>query len=147
MLKARRLLCAGMRRLAAALSAFAVACAAPPIADPTIPMLAQAPTRAYEEIAPVAARGDPGTPLPYVYDELRRKAQALGADAVIRTTQQNRLERAPAPYDPPDAPLLGNAYPGVLDSTQPGGFPPAGRGLRTRGRVYVVEGMAIRYRD
>ena len=110
-------------------------------------MLSEAPQRPYEAIAPLAVRGDPGAPLPYVHEALRREAQALGADAVIRTGQRSGLQRRPAPYDRPDPPLIGNAYPPVLDATQPGGFAPAGRDLRVRGRYYEVEGTAIRYLD
>ena len=111
------------------------------------PMLQTPSERPYEVVGRLHVRGDPGEPVRHVHDELRWRANALGADAVVKTGESELPEHAPAPYDPPDRPLLGNAYPGPLRSLEPGAFPPAGRDLKVRGRYYVVEGIAIRYLD
>ena len=117
-----------------------------PPAPPQAEMLSQPPQRPYEDIARIEARGEPGTHRRLVYDELLRKADALGADAVVRLEEYTLQNRTPAPYDPPQRPLLGNAYPGPLQSFDPGAFPPEGAELRVRGPYFVVEGLAIRYK-
>lgn len=112
-----------------------------------VPMLQTQPARPYEAVGRLQVRGDPGEPVQYVHDELRWRASALGADAVWKTQERALVDQEPAPYTPPDRPLLGNAYPGPLRSLEPGAFPPAGRDLKVRGRYYVVEGIAVRYLD
>lgn len=114
---------------------------------PQARLLAEAPARPYEEIARIEARGAPGTNPHDAYAELREKAGALGADAVIRVAQRRRHDATPAPYEPQDRPRLGNAYPGPLGALEPGAFPAEGADLRIRGSYYVVEGIAIRYLD
>lgn len=113
---------------------------------PSAEILSEAPPRPYEALGRVQARGAPGTHRRLVYEELRRKADALGADAVVKLEEHTREALAPAPYDPPQRPLLGNAYPGPLQSFEPGAFPPEGADTRIRGPYLVVEGLAIRYR-
>jgi hypothetical protein len=115
-------------------------------APPRAELLAEAPRRAYEEVAWVQARGAPGTHRDLVYDELRRKADALGADAVLKPVERTLHDHTPAPYDPTQRPLLGNAYPGPMQVFEPGAFAPGGADLRVRGPYYLVEGMAIRYK-
>jgi hypothetical protein len=134
----------------AALAVCALALAAcasvepPPL--PRTELLAEAPERPYESVGRIAARGEPGMHRRLVYEALRRKADALGADAVLKLEERTLQQRAPAPYDPPQRPLLGNAYPGPLQSFDPGAFPPEGAQLRVRGPYFVVEGLAIRYK-
>lgn len=123
------------------------ACAAPAPERALVPLLQTRPVQPHEELAYLEARGDPGAPVRYAYDALRWKAGAIGADAVVKTGQRSLADQTPAAYDPPDRPLLGNTYPGPLESFEPGAFPPAGEGLKARGRYYVVEGIAIRYVD
>lgn len=110
-------------------------------------MLAQKPDRPYEEIARLEVRGEVGAAPQQLYDELRERAHALGADAVVPIDQHALSDATPAPYDPPQRPLLGNAYPGVFSAFERGAFPPEGFEVRTRGRYYVVEALAIRYLD
>ena len=111
--------------------------------EPQARLLAEVPQRPYDEIARIEARGAPGTNPRDACAELREKAGALGADAVIKVAQRRRHDATPAPYEPP----LGNAYPGPLGALEPGAFPAAGADLRIRGPYYVVEGIAIRYLD
>jgi hypothetical protein len=66
---------------------------------------------------------------------------------VVKTGERALVDATPAPYDPPDRPLLGNAYPGPLRSLEPGAFPAEGARMKVRGRYYAVEGIAIRYVD
>lgn len=110
-------------------------------------LLAEPPQRPYEKIARIEARGAPGAQPRHAYDELRDRAGALGADAVIKAGEHRLRDATPAPYDPPDRPLLGNAHPGPLGVFDAGAFPPAGADMRVRGPYYVVEGVAIRYLD
>ncbi|HEX6267244.1 MAG TPA: hypothetical protein VFZ81_10145 [Burkholderiales bacterium] len=132
----------------AAATAFLTSCAAPaPPPRSLVPLLEERPAQPHEVLAHLEARGDPGAPVQYAYDELRWKANAMGADAIVKIEQRSLSDEAPVPYDPPDRPLMGNAYPGPLHDLEPGAFPPEGRDLRARGRYYVVEGVAIRYRD
>jgi hypothetical protein len=124
------------------------ACAAPPVErGRMVPLVGEPPPRAYEEIARLEVRGDTGAPVQHAYDELRWRAAALDADAVIKTGERTHVDRTPAPYDPAERPLMGNAYPGPLGVFEPGAFPPAGEGLKARGTYYEVEGIAIRYVD
>ena len=138
---------AAAMRAAAAFCAIALAACASvePPAPPQAALLAEAPQRAYQEIGRVVVRGEPGTHRRLVYQELRRKADALGADAVIELDARTLRALAPAPFDPPQRPLLGNAYPGPLQAFEPGAFPPEGDDMRVRGAYLVVEGLAIRY--
>ena len=137
-----------LKRFAGACVLALGACAAPQGAvERQVVLLAEAPQRPYEEIARIEARGAPGTQQPDAYAELREKAGALGADAVIKLAERRRHDATPAPHDPPDRPRLGNAYPGPLGAFEPGAFPAEGADLRIRGPYYVVEGIAIRYLD
>lgn len=111
-----------------------------------IQLLGGRPDRPYDEIGRIEARGSPGEQRSFVYQELRNKARALGADAVIEFEERTRMDRLPA-TDAGEAPRLGNAYPGVLRKTEPGAFPPAGFDVQAGGRYYEAEGIAIRYRD
>jgi hypothetical protein len=130
-------------------AALAAACAAPSPSPSgsRVALLDERPRRPHDVVARLEVRGDPGVPVEHAYGELRWKADALGADAVVKTAERSRLARAPARYEPPDRPLLGNAYPGPLRDLEPGAFPPEGRKLKVRGKYYVVEGLAIRYVD
>jgi hypothetical protein len=135
-----------MKTAAAALLIALAACAAVEPAPPRAALLAEPPDTSYEEVARIEARGQPGTHRRLVYEKLRRKADALGADAVLKLEERTLHDGTPAPYDPPQRPLLGNAYPGPLQVLEPGAFPPKGASLRVRGPYYVVQGMAIRYK-
>lgn len=108
-------------------------------------MLDERPARAHQVVGRVEARGAPGTNVRFVYDELRRKAEALGADAVVRVEQRKHTDAAPLPSGPQEWPQLGEAYPGPLDKLEPGALPSYGFDVQTRGPYYVVEGLAIRY--
>jgi hypothetical protein len=125
------------------------ACAAPEsrVERDRIPLLTERPERPHEVIASVEARGFPGTHLAYVYDDLRRKALALGADAVVRVEERTHTDAVPPPSDSQDRPAIGNAYPGVLGIFEPGALPPAGFDVQTSGPYYVVDGLAIRFLD
>lgn len=134
------------RRFPVVLAVLVAACASPAPAS-LVPLLAEAPSQPYELVARLEARGDPGEPIEYAYDELRWKANALGADAVVKTEARALVDRTPPTTPPPERPLLGNAYPAPLRSLEPGAFPEAGRDLKVSGQYFVVEGLAIRYRD
>lgn len=128
------------------LAALTAACAsAPRPPEQPVAVLEEEPGRPHEVIAQVTARGIPGASIALVHDKLRDKARSLGADAVIAVETRQHFDATPAPYDPPQRPLLGNAYPGPLHSFDPGSFPPEGFNVRSRGPYYVAEGLAIRY--
>jgi hypothetical protein len=134
------------RALAAALAVALAACtAAPERAPPRVTLLDQKPQRGHVVVGTVRAQGYPGQPLGSVYEVLRESAQELGADAVVALEERVRVDATPAPYDPPQRPLIGNAYPGPLQDFEPGAFPPEGSRVRSRGEYYVVEGLAIRF--
>jgi hypothetical protein len=105
--------------LSVALATILSACAAPAPDHALVPLLENRPAQPHEELAHLQARGDPGAPLRYAYDEL-----------LIRPT--GRFWATP---------------PGPLENFEPGAFPPAGEGFKSRGRYYLVEGIAIRYVD
>jgi hypothetical protein len=109
-----------------------------------VELIGGAPGRPYDEIGRIEARGKPGEHRSYVYQELRNKARALGADAVIRIEERSGLERLP-PAGAGEAPLMGNPYPGPVQSFERGAFPSAGFDVRVGGRYYEVSGVAVRY--
>ena len=109
-----------------------------------IELLGGTPGRPYEEIGHIEARGRPGEHRRYLYQELRNKARALGADAVMSVEERTREDRMPA-RDAGEAALLGNAYPGPVRRLEPGAFPPAGSDVQVSGPYYEVHGIAIRY--
>lgn len=110
-----------------------------------IELLRGAPARPYEEIGAIEARGRPGEQLGFVRQELRNKARALGADAVIELDERSAFHGAPGREAEPD--LLGNAYPGPVHRVDPGSLPAYGFELQTGGRYYELRGVAVRYTD
>jgi hypothetical protein len=108
-----------------------------------IELIEGAPGRPYDEIGRIEARGRPGEHRSYVYQELRNKARALGADAVIRIEERSAIERLPPPRAG-EAPLMSNAYPGPLQRFERGALPSAGFDVRVGGRYYEVSGVAVR---
>lgn len=90
------------RWLALFAAAVATACAAPqpdvvrapgaPVYAPTltVDMLDAPPARPYAEIGVIDAPGEPGALRTQVLAQIREKARALGADAVILTDQSRR---------------------------------------------------------
>jgi hypothetical protein len=122
------------------------ACAAHAPAPEPVPLLTELPDRPHEVLGRVEARGAPGANVRHVYEDLRQKAGALGADAVVELVQRKRYDAAPARSDP-QRPELGQAYPGPLEALEPGYFPSYGFDVRTSGTYYVVAGLAIRYNE
>jgi hypothetical protein len=136
------------RLLLSALLLGLAACAVPtPNPGRPVALLQAEPERPHEVIGKVEARGTPGDNLRRVHEQLRDKARALGADAVVEVEVRQHFDATPAPYDAPQLPLPGNAYPGPLHSFEPGAFPPAGFDVRARGSYYVIEGLAILFLD
>jgi hypothetical protein len=90
-----------------------------------IELLGGKPDRPYDAIGRIEARGRPGDRRSYARQELRNKARALGADAVIFVEE----------------------HPGVLRKTQPGAFPHYGFDVQTGGVRYELRGLAVRYTD
>ena len=114
----------------------------PPASPPAI-WLQSAPERPYREIAPLQVQGRPGEHVTLVRRELQRQAAAMGADAVVETGVERRVDRTPAPIDAPPG-LFANAYPGALHALEPGGAPLAAP-VDTRGVYYTVHGIAVDY--
>lgn len=110
-----------------------------------IELLGGAPARPYEAIGEIEARGSPGEHRRYVHQELRNKARALGADAVIEIVERSEMERVPGREGSED--LLGNAYPGVVHRALPGSLPAYGFDVQSGGRYYELRGLAVRYTD
>lgn len=132
------------------MAGLAACVAAPPVDEvpgASVELLSEAPKRPFETVAQLEVRGAVGANRAQVYRALRAKAHALGADAVLHVEERAATDAAPAPYGPPDRPLLGNAYPGPLHALEPGAFPPGGSLSSVRGRYLVLEGRAIRYLD
>jgi hypothetical protein len=100
------------------------ACAAPAPPPAPVPLLTELPDRPHEVLGRVEARGMPGANVRFVYEDLRRKAGAMDADAVVE------LERRKL-YDP----------------AEPGYFPSYGFDVRSGGAYYILEGLAIRYSE
>ncbi|HEX6268091.1 MAG TPA: hypothetical protein VFZ81_14500 [Burkholderiales bacterium] len=112
-----------------------------------VELIGGAPGRPYDEIGRIEARGRPGEQRSSVYQELRNKARALGADAVIQVEERAQKRRRLPQSGASEAPLLGNAYPAPARKTEPGAFPPAGFDLQTSGPYYEVRGIAVRFVD
>jgi hypothetical protein len=110
-----------------------------------IELLRGAPARPYEEIGAIEARGRPGEQLGFVRQELRNKARALGADAVIRLDEHNGLHASRGREEQPD--LIGNPYPGPVYRVDPGSVPAPQLEMQTGGRYYELRGIAVRYAD
>jgi hypothetical protein len=110
-----------------------------------IELMRGAPQRPYEEIGAIEARGRPGEQLGFVRQELRNKARALGADAVIRVDEQSAFHGVPGREEQPD--LLGNAYPGPVYRVDPGSVPAHGFEMQTGGRYYELRGVAVRFTE
>jgi hypothetical protein len=72
-----------------------------------IELLGGTPGRPYEEIGHIEARGRPGEHRRYVYQELRNKARALGADAVMSV--EERTGEAPLSATPIPARCAGSS--------------------------------------
>ena len=95
------------RWLALLVATVVTACAAPqpevtrapgaPVYPPTlnVDMLDAPPSRPYTEIGVIDAPGEPGALRSQVLAQIRDKARALGADAVILTDQSRRAPAAP----------------------------------------------------
>lgn len=86
-----------------------------------IELLGGRPQRPYEEIGRIEARGLPGEQRGFVRQELRNRARALGADAVVAMQESAR-----------------HAEPPSL---------PAGAGVQYGGRIYEARGIAVRFTD
>jgi hypothetical protein len=78
-----------------------------------VPLLENRPEKAHEVVARLTVRGKPGAPAEYARDELRWKADGVGADAVVKTAQYSRWDGTPAPSAPRDPlPRLSAAHTG-----------------------------------
>jgi hypothetical protein len=113
----------------------------PPAAATEI--LFSAPRRPYSEIAVLESRGELGVSSIDVLEDLRRKAQALGADAVIVTANEGRYQPPVAVYDPwfYDPFFYRQRY-------LYGPYSPYGDFRVIEGGYYdVAKGIAIRYQD
>lgn len=134
-----------MRPRAAAFAAlFVCACASQGTATPEEPIaiLDQAPERPYVPVWPVSARAPASAGRSAIDEALRDQARELDADAVI--IERRYLDPSPAPGDERSV-GLGDPYPGVLESLEPGAFPRATTGVRVYGPHWIVEGLAIRF--
>lgn len=128
-------------------AALAGCAAQAPVTDAPVAVLDGKPQRPYEVIERIEARGVPGAHVRLVREALADKARALGAEAVVAVEERKHFDGLPAPHDPRERPLIGEAYPGPLGAFERGAFPPAGSDVRSRGPYYVLEGLAIRYTD
>ena len=113
--------------------------------EESVALLEQPPERAYRELGRIDAQGRIAGPRETAYDELRSRAAALGADAVIKLDEERRY-RAPPDPSLEGRTALGDPYPDLVESLRPGFFGYEGSGLRTVGGYYwVVSGVAIAY--
>jgi hypothetical protein len=131
-------------RLHASFIATAFLCACATAVDPAKPIaiLEHAPEGHFTPVWPVSARVAASGGSAAIEEELRTQARDVGADAVI--IQRRYLDPWPAPGDGRTL-GLGDPYPGVLESLQPGAFPHAPTPVRTYGPYVIVEGLAIRF--
>ncbi len=90
-----------------------------------VEILSQLPTRNFKQIAMLEASGPVNTPLPELLESMRRKAAAIGADAVIPTENASKQQQ-----------------PGFMYNPWLGGYQSIGGGT-----VPVIRGIAIKYTD
>jgi hypothetical protein len=113
-----------------------------PAPEQPIAILDKPPDRYYEPVWPVSARAEAKSGKAALYDQLREKARDVGADAVI--IERRYFDPSPAPGDGREA-GLGDPYPELLESLEPGACPHASTGARVYGPYVIAEGVAIRY--
>lgn len=119
------------------------ACASQPPPEP-VALLRVTPEQSYRELGTVEARGSLGTRREAAYDELREKARALGADAVVLLSEERLYHPPTPPEGMEDRPSIGDAYPEPLERTVPGRFGYEGTGVQiVAGSYWQVRGLAV----
>lgn len=94
----------------------------------------------------VDAQGRIAGPRQSAHEELRLRAAALGADAVIKLADERRYHAPPPAGAREDRVEPGDPYPDLIESFRPGFFGYEGDGFRTVGGYYwAVSGLAIAY--
>jgi len=116
-----------------------------PPPDKPLAILEESPHRYYEPLWPLLARARADEGPEAIHAKLREQARGMGADAIL--IEHRWIDPSPAPGDEREVPLLGNAYPPLLEKLEPGALPHGGSSPRVYGPTVVVEGLAIRYRD
>jgi hypothetical protein len=89
-----------------------------------VQILQQVPDKPYTQIAVLESRGAVGTSLPDLLQSMQKKAEEIGADAIIPT--QNASEQSPQ---------------GIIYNPWLGGYQTLGGG-----RIPVIRGIAIKYK-
>lgn len=88
-----------------------------------VELLGAAPSRPFEAIAVLEARGPVGTPFPELLESMREKGKAVGADAIIPTENASQDLR-----------------PGLIYNPWLGGYQTIGGG-----QLPIIRGVAIKY--
>jgi len=131
-----------LRRITAALLIVAAGCASePPSTGQPVAILDRPPARAYQPVWPIWARAEAKAGKAALDQKLREEAREVGADAVI--IEQRYLDPAAAGDEREIG--LGDPYPELLESLEPGAFPHAAAGMSVHGPYVIAEGLAIRY--
>ena len=114
--------------------------------EESVALLEQPPERAYRELGRIDAQGRIAGPRETAYDELRSRAAAAGADAVIKLEEERRYRAPPVAGSAEGRAGLGDAYPDLVETFRPGFFDYEGDGFRTVGGYYwFFSGLAIAY--
>ena len=108
-----------------------------------VEILLEKPLRPYTQIALLESRGMVGGGESELLEDAREKAQAVGADAIIRLEVEKTLQPPVAIYDPPYSPYFSHyslyGYPYF--------YPPYYGGYRVigGGTIYTLKALAIKY--
>lgn len=109
----------------------------------SVEVLFERPSRPYVQIAMLEAEGEFGTSEVELLEDMRKRAQALGADAIVRTESERWYAPPVAVYDPWYDPFF---YPRrYYGAFQPYGPPYGDYSLVGGGYYYTAKAIAIKY--
>jgi hypothetical protein len=108
-----------------------------------VEILLEEPRRQFTKIALLESRGMVGGSETELLEDARAKAQALGADAIVRLEVEKTVQQPVAIYDPIYSPF----FPYYSQYRYPFYFPPYYGGYRMigGGTVYTLRALAIKY--
>ena len=113
-----------------------------------VEILLRAPERPYIEIAKLESNGFIGEPEPELLEDARKRAQEIGADAIIVVQSSSVYQPPVIIYDPwpPYLPWYHDRWRGYRYWYYPPPFPYPEVTTFAGGNVYTVRSIAIKYR-